>query len=575
MAEIFESVSVIPRRTANHHGNVWDDDLILSLNSPYGGPAYYEQVKRLVDEIKPLLLKEMDDSNQDLIKRLQMIHILECLGIDRHFHPELEIVALDYVYRCWNEGGIGVGSKDSCKDLNATALGFRALRLHRYNVSSGVLENFKDENGKFFCSFTGDKQVRSMLSLLRASEISFPGEKVMEEAKAFTREYLHGVVAGGGEVTGVDQSLLEEVKYALEFPWYCSVPRWEARSFIEIYGQNRSWLKSNINQKVLELAKLDFNILQCIHQKEIQSITRWWRGSEIAQLNFYRKRHVEFYFWAVTCIFEPEFCHSRVAFAKLCVVAAVLDDLYDTHGMLNELKTVSEAVRRWNSSLTDELPDNIKIAFQFFFNTANELAVEVAKEQGRDMTSILKDNWQRYLESYLQEAEWIATGHVPTLNEYIKNARASSGMCILNLFPLLLMGQLLPNNILEQIYSPSKMQELSELTIRLVDDLTDFEDEKQRGEIASIIECYKKENPDSTVENALNHIKGMLRLSLEELNGEFLKDDSVPLCCKKFTFNITRGLQFLFRYGDGISVSNKELKEQIFKILVDQVPIEE
>jgi len=50
-----------------------------------------------------------------------------------------------------------------------------------------------------------------MLSLLRASEISFPGEKVMQEAKAFTREYLNQVLARHGDVTDVDQSLLREV----------------------------------------------------------------------------------------------------------------------------------------------------------------------------------------------------------------------------------------------------------------------------------------------------------------------------------------------------------------------------
>lgn len=113
------------------------------------------------------------------------------------------------------------------------------------------------------------------------------------------------------------------------------------------------------------------------------------------------------------------------------------------------------------------------------------------------------------------------------------------------------------------------------MTIRLIDDLRDFEDEKERGEMASIIECYIKDNPDSTVENALNQIKGILHLSLEEMNGEFLNQDSVPLCCKKFTFNITRGLQFLYKYGDGISISNNEVKDQIFKILVEQVPMDE
>jgi hypothetical protein len=49
------------------------------------------------------------------------------------------------------------------------------------------------------------------------------------------------------------------------------------------------------------------------------------------------------------------------------------------------------AIFRWDLSLIDDLPDNIKIPFQFFFNTANELAVEVVKLQGRDMTALLKD----------------------------------------------------------------------------------------------------------------------------------------------------------------------------------------
>lgn len=281
---------------------------------------------------------------------------------------------------------------------------------------------------------------------------------------------------------------------------------------------------------------------------------------------------MELYFWVVACIFEPFFSQSRIAFAKITTVGAILDDLYDTHGTLEEVRTITEAVRRWDPSLIDDLPDHIKIAFQFFFNTANELAVQVVNKQGRDMVAILKDCWERYVESYLLEAEWIAAGHVPTFNEYIENAQVSSGMGIVNLVPILLMGNLIPDNILDEIYYPSKIQELSELTIRLTDDLRDFEDEKHRGEIASTIGCYMKENPDSTTEDTLNHIKGILQHSFKEFNWEFLKQDNVPWCCKRFTFNIARGIQFLYKYGDGISISNMEVKDQIFKILVHQVP---
>ena len=52
---------------------------------------------------------------------------------------------------------------------------------------------------------------------------------------------------------------------------------------------------------------------------------------------------------------------------------------------------IAGAIFRWDLSVIDDFPDDIKISLQFFFNTANELAVEVVKTQGRDMTAILKD----------------------------------------------------------------------------------------------------------------------------------------------------------------------------------------
>nr|ABV44453.1 1(10),5-germacradien-4-ol synthase [Pinus sylvestris] len=571
------------RRTGNHHSNVWDDDVIHSLSTSYAAPTYRERGETLVEDIKHRLLNDMKDScsdaADDLIRRLQMVDIIECLGIDRHFQPEIK-EAIDYVYRYWNETGIGLGSRNSgIKDLNATALGFRALRMHRYNVSSDVLENFKDESGQFFCSSStgeegnADKEVRSMLSLFRASNISFPGEKVMEEAKTFTTQYLTQVLTGH-TAADVDQSLQREVKYALEFPWHCSVPRWEARNFIEIYEQNYSWLKSIMNQKILELAKLDFNILQCTHKEEMQLISRWRSESYLPQLDFYRKRHVELYFWAVLGTFEPEFRSSRIAFTKLSTVMTVIDDLYDTHGTLDEIKIFTEGVRRWDTSLISRLPDHIQKIFEFFMKTSNEWTAEVEKKQGRDMAAYIRKNgWERYVESYLQEGEWMAAGYVPSFNEYYKNGLASSGMCVLNLIPLLLMDQILPDDILKQIVYPSKIHELLELTIRVKDDITDFEKEKEHGQVASCSECYMKDNPECTREDALNHMKGILDLSVSQLNWEFLKHDNVPLCYKRFTFNLARGMHFLFKYNDGITLSDNEVKDQIFKVLIQPLQL--
>eukprot|EP00253_Pinus_taeda_P022108 PITA_22108 len=557
------------------HGNLWDDYFIQSLKSPYEAPECHERCEKMIEEVQHLLLSEMRDGNDDLMKRLQMVDIFECLGIDRHFHHEIQ-AALDYVYRYWNElEGIGVGSRDSLtKDLNATALGFRALRLHRYNVSSAVLENFKNENGLFFHSSTvEEEEVRCMLTLLRASEISFPGEMVMDEAKAFATEYLNQLLTRV-DITEVGESLLREVRYALDFPWYCSVPRWEARSFIEIFGQNNSWLNSTMNKKVLELAKLDFNILQSVHQRELQLLSRWWSQSDIEKQNFYRKRHVEFYFWMVIGTFELEFASSRIAFAKLVTLMTVLDDLYDTHGTLEQLKIFTEAVKRWDLSLQDRLPDYIKITLEFFFNTSNELNAKVAKMQERDMSAyIRKAGWERYLEGYMQESEWMAARHVPTFDDYMKNGKVSTGMCVLNLYSLLLMGQLVPDNVLEQIHLPSKIHELVELTARLADDEKDFQATKDGGEFASGIECYLKEKPECTEEDAMNNLIGLLNLTAMELNWEFVKHDGVALCLKKFAFEVARGLRFIYKYRDGFDNSSEEMKSQMTKILIDQVPI--
>lgn len=578
-----DSKHSIPRRTVNHHGNLWGDDLIQALDSPYGRPEYRERADELMREIQQSFFSGMEDSHDDLIKRLQIVESLECLGIDRHFQHEIQ-VALDFVYRCWNEvRGIGPGPTDFLKtDLNTAALGFRLLRLHRYNnISSGVFENFKDENGHFFCSSDyrvgscggGNEQLRGMVSLLRASNISFPGENVLDEAKSFTTHYLNNVLSER-DATDIDQSLLSEVKYVLEFPAYCSPPRWEARNFIEIYRQNHSWLKLIINQKIFELAKLDFNILQSIHQKEMQLISRWWRDADMAKVEFFRQRHVEYYFFAVTGTFEPQFSQSRIAFAKICVAMTILDDLYDTYGTLEELRPFTEAMKRQDLSLIDSFPEFYKTTFKFIINTSNDLTAQVGKIQGRDMAAFLgKNGWERCAKAYLQDAEWIATKHVPTFNEYMENGKASAGTCLLNLYPLVLLGELLPDDILEKIYYPSKIHELLELMGRLSDDVRDFQDEKENGQMASSVECYVRDHPGCTVEDALQSINGILDLSFKELNWEFLKHDAVPLRCKKFSFNYGKSTQILYRHGDGFTFSDKEMKDQILKVLIHHVPL--
>eukprot|EP01018_Ginkgo_biloba_P009407 Gb_33822 [translate_table: standard] len=61
------------------------------------------------------------------------------------------------------------------------------------------------------------------------------------------------------------------------------------------------------NEKYLELAKLYFNMLRALHQKETQHIVSWWRESGFNDLTFACQRPVEMYFSVAVRMFESEF----------------------------------------------------------------------------------------------------------------------------------------------------------------------------------------------------------------------------------------------------------------------------
>jgi len=100
-----------------------------------------------------------------------------------------------------------------------------------------------------------------------------------------------------------------------------------------------------------------------------------------------------------------------------------------------------------------------------------------------------------------------------------------------------------------------------------------LKDEQARGETASSIECYMKDNHGSTREDALNYITTRIESCVKELNKEFLKPSDMPDCCKNLYFNAgMRGVFFLFKDVDGITFSQrKEIRDAITKILVQPI----
>ncbi|KAH9307961.1 hypothetical protein KI387_035872, partial [Taxus chinensis] len=418
----------VTRRIGNHHPNLWDDDFIQSLSKSYEDPCYGERAEKMIREIKDMFnaLPAHSSSADDLHEHLSMVDNVERLGIDRHFQNEIKS-ALDYVYRYWDdERGIGSGRDSPCTDLNTTALGLRILRLHRYGVSSEVLHHFNGKDEWIFDAYGEPKvkEIKTILNLFRASIIPFPRERVMDEAKAFAITYLKEALHNIG-----NSNLSREIEFNIEYGWHTNVPRLEAMTYIDIYGEDSSWGEKIINNKshkknwdLLELAKLDFNMIQSIQQRELQILSRWWAESGLSDLEFARHRHVEYYFWAASVCIEPKYSSFRIGFAKLSALVTYLDDIYDTYGTFDELVLFTKAIKRWDLAATEGLPKFMKVTFKVFDEALRDMARDAEKTQGRDTLDYAR-KWEVYIDAYMQEAKWFVEGYVPTLEEYLENGK--------------------------------------------------------------------------------------------------------------------------------------------------------
>jgi (-)-germacrene D synthase len=124
-----------------------------------------------------------------------------------------------------------------------------------------VFNKFKDEQRNFNEKLTTD--VEGMLSLYEASHMMIHGEDILEEALSFTSTHLESIA------TQLSPFLATQVKYSLRQALHKNLPRLEARRYISIYEQDPSH-----DEILLTLAKLDFNLLQSLHQKEFGNVSK-------------------------------------------------------------------------------------------------------------------------------------------------------------------------------------------------------------------------------------------------------------------------------------------------------------
>lgn len=126
-----------------------------------------------------------------MFEHIWTVDRIQRLGISRYFTQEIKD-CMDYIHQYWrDEEGICWARNTRVQDMDDTAMGFRLLRLHGYEVSADVFKNFRTEDGEFF-GFLGQstEAVTGIYNLYRASQIAFPGETILHSANEFSSKIL-------------------------------------------------------------------------------------------------------------------------------------------------------------------------------------------------------------------------------------------------------------------------------------------------------------------------------------------------------------------------------------------------
>ncbi|KAE8651964.1 terpene synthase 10 isoform X1 [Cucumis sativus] len=545
-----QSGDVIVRQCANYSPPLWKDDFIQSLHSKFKGEVYRRRFSQLKGQVQ-MLLKEERDS----LEQLELIDALQKLGISYHFESEIKKI----LERISNK----FLKKDKEKNsFYATSLQFRLLRQHQFDISEGVFNAFKDEMGNFKTCFCED--INGMLSLYEASFLSTKGETVLEEAKCFAVKYLNEFIK-----SSKDELKVEIVEHALKLPLHWRIERLEARWSIDIYERI-----GTLYPILLEIAKLDFNMVQSIYQEDLKYASSWWRDTELGEkMSFARDQLMENFYWTVGIGFEPELSYFRRMGTKIVALITMIDDVYDVYGTLDELKLFTNAIERWDIGAMDQLPEYLKQCFLTLYNSINEIAHEALIHHGVDVMQYLKKVWADLCKSYLIESNWYHSGYKPTFEEYMNNAWISVAGPIMLVHSYIFVSSQISKQELERLTKYEDTIRWSSTIMRLANDLlTPVPDEQNIGDVPKSIQCYMNET-GSSEKNARVYIKHMVDELWKKLNEH---DDEKLVSSQPFvkmSKNLARISQCMYQYGDGDMLDYNKTNESVVSLLVTPIII--
>nr|AMB57287.1 plastid terpene synthase [Osmanthus fragrans] len=528
----------------------WTHEFVMSLMDDSEKKVPKESsIMKLEEAVKYMLA----DEGKEPLDILQLIDEIQRLGLGYRFRESTKC-ALDRIIRS------GKVTKKTGHSIHACALYFTLLRQHGYEISADIFENFKDHNGNFKGCLAQD--IPGMLRLYEASRVAYNGDNILDEAREFTTMNLKEMLGK------IDMKMGARVRHALEIPFQRRMQRLEARWNIEAYTKN-----DEANQLLLKLAKLDFNMVQSMLQRDLQQVSCWWKDVGLAnKLYFARDRLMESFFWSVGMVFEPQFSECRKGLTKVAKLITIIDDVYDVYGSLEELEQFTDAVDRWDINSLQHLPGCMKICFLALYNTVNNMAYDVLKEQGQVILPQLTKVWADLCKLFLKEAQWSYNKHIPSFEEYLSMGWLSSSGPLLLVHAYFLMNKNITNEEIECFNDYPALLRYPSTIFRLCNDLSSSKAEIERGETANAISCYMQENGVSE-EVARGYIRSLIDDNWKMMNKELVSNSLFSNSFIEIAINLARISQCHYQYGNAHSDPNDITRNRVLSVIIEPIQL--
>ncbi|XP_024926490.3 (-)-germacrene D synthase-like [Ziziphus jujuba] len=401
-----------------------------------------------------------------------------------------------------------------------------------------------------------------MLSLYEAAHLRLHGEEVLDEAISFTITHLrHSLM----EIGHTSPHLSEKVMWALNRPVHKTIPMLESRHYISIYPKEDSH-----NKTLLKLAELDFNLLQALHQKELNSIARWWKNLDFARkFPYARDRVIELYFWILAMYFEPEYIHVREFVTKSVTMISIIDDTYDVHGTYEEIKLFTQAIKRWDISAKDSLPDYMQLIYEAILDVYDEIEEHNAKEGRSYRAHYAKETMKEAVQAYFDEASWFYDEYIPTLEDYMSIMDVSCAYPFIIKTSFLGVGEIATKEVFDWAFDKPKIIKATSAIGRIMNDIVSHKFEQKRGHAASSVECYMKQHGVQE-EEAYKMLRQKIEDAWKDINQELLKSTFVPTVLLGPILNLNRVSEFIYRDDDCYTKAHK-IKDDLALLLVHPV----